>query len=332
MDAVASDVFAHQMPIIKPLSNPSARPIGVIIAFVQERFCLTTFNRIGILAHPLRPPTAPVAEHIARTLRSRNIQTWLYTQWQPEDVEKSIPQTDLVVAIGGDGAMLRAARVCAPFGVPVLGVNMGHLGFLTEIDGPESWDQQVDALLADGSWIEERMMICAKVVRNGAEIAVADALNDVVISRGVVTRTVQLETYIDKDWATTYNADALVIATATGSTAYALASGGPILPPELRNILIVPVAPHLSMDRPIVLSEGAKVEVVIANSNRGEVVVTVDGELITEVRADDRIRIRASDHTSRFLRLRERHYFYRSLLDRLEPRVPLRSQPDQKQI
>lgn len=286
-------------------------------------------NHIGILAHPFRPQTAPVAEHIARTLQARDLNSWLYTEWQSEDVQMVIPGTDLVIAIGGDGAMLQAARVCAPHGVPVLGVNMGHLGFLTEIDGPESWDHQMDAVLRGEYWIEERMMLCATVVRGGTEVGAGDALNDVVISRGIVTHTVQLETYIDQDWTTTYNADALIIATATGSTAYALACGGPILPPELRNILIVPVAPHLSMDRPIVLSEGARVEVVIAANTRSQAVVTVDGTLVSELQPDDRVRIRASDHTSRFLRLRERHYFYRSLLDRLEPRVPLRAKPGQ---
>lgn len=291
----------------------------------RSRF-LTTLNRIGILAHPLRPQTAPVAEHIATTLEARGVETWVQTVWD-ESAKLPMPKsTDLVIAIGGDGAMLRAARVCAPYQVPVLGLNMGALGFLTEIADPDDWESHIETLLHGHYWIESRMMIRAQVIRDGRVIATEDALNDVVISRGIVTRLVRLETYIDGDWATTYSADALVIATPTGSTAYALASGGPILPPELHNILIVPVAPHLSMDRPIVLSVGATVEVTSAPGVTTEIVLTVDGRLVENLYPNDRVRVQASEYVSRFVRMRERNYFYRSLLDRLEPRTPLPTQ------
>lgn len=283
---------------------------------------MALFNRVGILAHPLRPQTAPVARTVTATLKAHSIQTWMRTSWAPDDVRDDVAASDLVVAIGGDGAMLRAARVCAEYGVPVLGINKGQLGFLTEIDDPANWPAYVGRLLAGDYWIEERMMLRATVLRNGELIGQAEALNDVVVSRGVVTRTVRLETYIDNGWATTYNADAVIIATPTGSTAYALACGGPILPPELFNILIVPVAPHLSMDRPIVLSQGAMVEIIPSPDTEREIVVTFDGQLIHGVRSGDLVRVQASDHTSRFVRLRERGYFYRSLLDRLEPPRP----------
>ncbi len=290
------------------------------------------YDRVGVLAHPLRPQTFPVAVQITEYLESQNIDNWIYTRWEESDVTGRIQDCDLVIAIGGDGAMLRAARVCAPKHVPVLGINMGQLGFLTEIPGPDSWEKTVARVLAGEGWIEERMMIHASHMRGTQVMETGDALNDIVISRGIVPRTIRLETYIDQDWATTYNADALIIATATGSTAYALACGGPILPPELRNILIVPVAPHLSMERPIVLSEGATVEVVAAEDNSSEIVLTVDGIEMGMVQPGDRIRVQASQHISRFVRLRERHYFYRSLLDRLEPRVQSRHQPEDKRL
>lgn len=288
---------------------------------------MTALTHIGILAHPLRPKTAPVAEQIAQRLRARGIQTWVYAIWDEADVQTAVSESDLVVAIGGDGAMLRAARVCAPYDVPVLGVNMGQLGFLTEIDDAENWEGQVDRLLNGDYWIESRMMIQAQFIRDGRTEATADALNDVVISRHIVTSIVRLEMYIDQDWATSYNADALIIATPTGSTAYALASGGPILPPEILNILVVPVAPHLSMDRPIVLSQGATVDVIPIPNGSIDVVVMVDGRLLWELQEGDRVRVQASDNVSRFVRMRSRNYFYRSLLDRLEPRIPLPSQP-----
>lgn len=292
----------------------------------------TIYNRVGVLAHPLRPQTFPVATQIAEYLKANHIDHWIYTRWEESEVAARMQDCDLVIAIGGDGAMLRAARVCAPKGVPVLGINMGQLGFLTEIPGPDSWEQTLTRVLGGEGWIEERMMVQATHLRGKDVLVTGDALNDIVISRGVLPRTIRLETYIDGDWATTYNADALIIATATGSTAYALACGGPILPPELRNILIVPVAPHLSMERPIVLSEGSTVEIVAAEDNSSEMVLSVDGIDMGAVEPGDKVRVQASQHISRFVRLRERHYFYRSLLDRLEPRVQSRNQPESKQL
>ncbi len=291
-----------------------------------------TIKRMGVLGHPARPKTAPVAERIARTLEARGLDVWCYSQWDDNGVRTQIAGTDMVVAIGGDGSMLRAARVCAPFGVPVLGVNMGHLGFLTEVPRPEDWEATVNTLLTGEYWIEQRMMLTVHAHHGDELIGQMDALNDVVISRGAVTRIIRLETYIDHDWTTTYNADALVIATATGSTAYALATGGPILPPELRNILVVPVAPHLSLDRPIVLPEGAMIEVVIAPDTQSEIVLAADGVPLCGLCSGDHVSVQASSHVSSFVRLRERNYFYRSLLDRLEPRTPEPSAPTQKQL
>jgi NAD+ kinase len=283
------------------------------------------------LAHPLRPQSAPVAEAIAAFLETQGVLAWLYTHWDDAAVRERIAEADMVIAIGGDGAMLRAARVCAAQDVPVLGINMGQLGFLTEISGPDSWEAPLRRILnGDQWWIEQRMMIQAALLRGDQVMVSGDALNDIVISRGTTARMIWLETYIDQDWATTYNADALIIATATGSTAYALACGGPILPPELRNILIVPVAPHLSMDRPIVLSEGSTVEVAAPVENLTEIVLTVDGVFMGKVQPGDRVRVQASQHICRFVRLRERNYFYRSLLDRLEPRQQVRSKPEGK--
>ncbi len=288
---------------------------------------MTRLHRVGVFAHPSRPRTIPVAERIRDALVARGIDTWLHTKsWTESEVAPQVKAVDMVIAIGGDGAMLRAARVSAPYRIPVLGVNMGQLGFLTEIHRVDDWDAALFRVLDGDYWVEDRMMLQATIVRDGQTILSGDALNDVVISGSVLGRIIQVETYIDDQWATTYRADAVVVATATGSTAYALACGGPILPPELHNILIVPAAAHLSMDRPIVLSEGATVELNSLSSQERAVVVTLDGGVLCQLEPDDRVRVCASDMHSRFVRLRTRNYFYRSLLDRLEPRVS-RSQP-----
>ncbi|MDX2076427.1 MAG: NAD(+)/NADH kinase [bacterium] len=281
----------------------------------------TPLRCIGVLAHPLRPQTYPIAEQLQAAIRSRGIETWGYTAWRPEDVINDIPHADLVIAIGGDGAMLRSARVCAAHSVPILGINMGQLGFLTEIMDYTQWQNQLETVLQGDYWIETRAMLHAQVRRNNQLIAQSDALNDVVISGSTVGRMIKLKTYVDNDWLTTYHADALVIATATGSTAYALALGGPILPPELRNILIVPSAPHLSMERPIVLADGARVVVHPTAINDNHMLISVDGQTLCELQTDDVVNIQVSENASQFVRLRGRNYFYRALLDRLEPRV-----------
>ncbi len=283
---------------------------------------MTDIQRIGVLAHPSRPDTHPVARKIAKLLSKRGIANWVYTVWDEDAVKADVASADIVMAIGGDGAMLRAGRVCAEQGLPVLGVNMGWLGFLTEIQQPDDCEAGLDALLAGEYWIERRMMLQATLMQDRSTvIGCYRALNDVVISGSVFGRMVQIATYIDKHWATTYNADALILSTPTGSTAYALATGGPILPPELRNILMLPMAPHLSMDRPIVLARGAVVDIEPTRENRHAVVLTVDGKVEAELDENQHVCITSAEPVSQFVRLRERNYFYRSLLDRLEPRI-----------
>lgn len=284
---------------------------------------MQTFQHIGILAHPLRTGTAPIAQAVARSLQARGIDTWVRTAWDATRAQPLVEGSDMVIAIGGDGAMLRAARVCAPANVPMLGINAGHLGFLAEVS-PDDWEQSLEMVLAGDYWIEHRMMLRCEIWRGDVLFGTSDALNDVVISRGAIAKSIRLDMYIDGAWATTYHGDGLIVATPTGSTAYALAVGGPILPPELTNILVVPVAPHLSMDRPMVLAQGVTIQVVVDPHTATEVVLTVDGELIASLESSDHVTIRASEHVSRFVRLRDRNYFYRSLLDRLEPHVPSR--------
>ncbi len=274
-------------------------------------------QRVGILAHPHRPDSWSLAEEVARTAKQRGLSTWLDSTGniQPD----ALTASDFVVVIGGDGAILRAARLCAPFQIPVFGLNMGYLGFLTEAQPPQ-WEDSLNRILAGSYWIESRLMITGMVWKNGNCTMREDALNDVVVGRGAAANAVRLDAYIDEEWATSYNADGLIIATATGSTAYALAAGGPILPPELDNILLVPVAPHFSMERPVILAQGAAVKIVVAAQNERETIVTIDGQTVVEINQGDSVEVRASENRSRFIRLQGRNYFFRSLMDRMEPR------------
>jgi NAD+ kinase len=274
-------------------------------------------QRVGILAHPRRPESQAVMEEVARMVEARGLSAWTDTSGliQPDSLKVS----DFVVVIGGDGAILRAARLCAPFQVPVFGLNIGYLGFLTEAQPPQ-WEESLDRILAGHYWIESRLMITGSVWKNGECILHEDALNDVVVGRGAIANATRLDAYIDDEWATSYNADGVIIATATGSTAYALAAGGPILPPELDNILLVPVAPHFSMERPVILAQGATVKIVVSPQNEWDTVVTIDGQTVVELNGGDSVEVRASEKRSHFIRLQGRNYFFRSLMDRMEPR------------
>ncbi len=275
------------------------------------------FRRVAVLHHPKIEETRPVAQAIDDWLHERGLDSWRGLTWNEEDVRPRMPETDLIVVLGGDGSMLRAARMAAGHNVPIVGVNMGRLGFLSEM-GPENWRERLPCVLEGKFWIESRLMLRAETWRSGERVAQYFALNDVVVSRGSLARVVRLRTEIDGDQLTTYVADGLILSTPTGSTAYALAVGGPVLPPELRNILVIPIAPHLTLDRAIVLSEGSTVRVHVRTDHQA--ILTVDGQFEFEMQDGDYIEVCASEHVSRFVRLGSRTYFYHTLLDRLEPK------------
>ena len=278
-------------------------------------------KRIGLLHHPKLPATQPLAETMARQAEAHGLDTWTGSTWDVESVSGEVAGLDLLVTLGGDGSILRAARMACEEGVPVLGVNLGRLGFLTELK-PDEWSSVLPRLVDGNYWLEERMMLYAKHHR-GQESRGYEALNDVVISRGSLARIVRLETHIDGSSLTTYAADGLIVATPTGSTAYAFAVGGPVLPPQLKNILLIPIAPHLSMDRAIVLSQGAVVRIVVHTDHQA--ILTVDGQFEYELQDCDEVTVQASHHTSRFVRLQDKTYFYRTFMERLRWPLPEQS-------
>jgi NAD+ kinase len=224
---------------------------------------------------------------------------------------------DLLVTLGGDGSILQGARLAAPHHALVLGINLGRVGFLTEAE-TDQWKDVLSRALAGDYWVEERMMLRVAVWRGQEMVTQAEALNDVVVGRRDRGRAVHLRADVDGGELATYVADGLIVATPTGSTAYALAAGGPILPPQLRNILLVPVAPHLSMERPIVLAEGVRVRITVIG--RRPAVLMVDGQVASDLENGDSVRVEAGPHVARFARVREQTYFYKTLVSRLVPR------------
>src|SRR4030066_1333107 len=269
------------------------------------------FQRIAIIAHPKLTGAAAEAESIAQALAVYGIQTatcFLYDETLHRRVKAG--GFDLLIALGGDGTMLRAGQLCGPSNTPVLGVNVGRFGFLIEIR-QHQWSDFLPRLIKGDFWVERRMMLCAEQWRAGEKLGSWDVLNEVVVSRGQFIRPVHLTATVDGHHLTTYVADALIAATPTGSTAYALAAGGPILPPELRNILLVPVAPHLSVDRAIVLAEGSSVSITVEVDHQA--LFSIDGEVPIGLTDDDRVHGYASPHVVKFVRFQDPGYFYRNL-------------------
>jgi NAD+ kinase len=271
---------------------------------------------IGIVYNPRVPRARPLAEEIAAWIEQRGRQAQVCAT---DDLPGALclQETDLLLTLGGDGSILQAVRAAAHQGTPMLGINLGRVGFLTEAE-PETWRDVLSRALVGDYWIEERMMLRAVAHRGGEVLAQAEALNDVVVGRGARARVVCLRVEVDGGCLATYVADGLVVATPTGSTAYALAAGGPVLPPQLRNILLVPIAPHLSMERPVVLSEGVTVRIVVTEGRPA--VLTVDGEVQAELESEDEVMVEAGPHVARFARVQEKTYFYRTLVARLVPR------------
>ncbi len=255
-----------------------------------------------------------MAAEMLEFIESLGVSAWVSSSWNEEDIQEYLDNLDLLITLGGDGSLLRAARLTASRAIPILGINMGRLGFLAEVQ-PAEWTERIRQALLGDCWLEERMMVRAEHVRGEEVINTCEALNEIVISRGHFARVVRLHTDIDGVFLTTYTADGLIIATATGSTAYSLAAGGPILPPELENFLLVPLAPHLSLERAIVLSKGVSVSVQISTDHT--VVLTVDGQFEVELADQDKLVMRASPWVARFVRLHEKNYFYGTLMHRL---------------
>jgi NAD+ kinase len=268
-------------------------------------------RRIAIATHPTMPTAVPLATAIAEHLQSRGV-TAVTGLLDDASLRKRVKKGDfdLFIAVGGDGTVLRSAHLCAPVGVPILGVNLGRLGFLIQV-GREEWQAACADLLKGNFWLENRMMLRAEHKRSDESLGNWHALNEVVVSRGASVHPVHLSASVDGMLLTNYVADGLIASTPTGSTAYALAAGGPILPPELRNILLVPIAPHLSVDRAVVLAEGATVTIALRDGS--EAVLSVDGQIPIGLADNDQVEVRAGDYAARFVRFGDPGYFYRNL-------------------
>ena len=257
------------------------------------------FTRIGIVTRSYEPAVKDALESLIRVLNARGLEVLVDTQSDTDGVpgeyrtasDAELPATcDLVISLGGDGTLLQAAGMIYPREVPLVGVNLGRLGFLTDLAQADV-TAGLNSIL-DGQYLsEERAVLGCDVDRGGKVIASEDGLNDVVVQKWNTARLITLDTYVDGKFLHSQRSDGMIVATPTGSTAYALSGGGPILDPGIDALVLVPICPHTLTNRPIVVSSSAQIEIHVATEREDEARVTCDGNSIQDLLLGDRVRV-----------------------------------------
>lgn len=234
-----------------------------------------------------------------------------------ECVGSSFAGCDMVLVLGGDGTIVHAARMCACLNVPIVGINFGRVGFLTEMEPLEIEQELPHYLNRDASvWVDKRTMLHAVLERDG-EREEFTALNDIVIARGMWPRVVQIHVWVDNYYYNTSYSDGMILSTATGSTAYNMAVGGPLLHPQVQSIVLTPIAPHLASDRSLILPPEAHVKLQIFTGSQNGV-FSADGQLNREIKDGATITIQKSPFVTQFLRRRPPTYFYQIINAKLK--------------
>jgi NAD+ kinase len=269
---------------------------------------------IGIVIKRNNTKALEVGISLSSWLRKQNIST-VFSQELARGIPDSqamelakIPEhADVIVVLGGDGTLLSVARLVDSHDVPILGVNLGSLGFLTAITLDELYTVMAD-ILENRFQVSERMMLAARVHRQGKTISSYAVLNDLVINKGALARIIELETTIDQGYLTTFKADGLIISTPTGSTGYSLSAGGPIVYPTLDSIIVSPICPHTLTNRPLLVPPAARIETVLA-SEGGDVSLTLDGQIGFALQQYDKISVTRAEHTIKLITSPTKTYF-----------------------
>lgn len=268
--------------------------------------------KLGILSRPDRPVAIGAARTAAAWLRQEGHQAREVTL-DSATLARDLAGAEVVCVFGGDGTMLRAARAIAPLGLPLLGVNLGRLGFLTGTSVDEFGGTAAE-VLGGRYTCEDRTLLEAHVTRAGEPLYDVRALNDVVVARGAQVRAIHVDVRIDGDPFTVYWADGLIVATATGSTAYAFSVGGPLILPTARDMVVVPIAPHLSFGNAVVLDPDQRLELELQDEPAR---LSVDGQEEHDLRTGDHVEIRRSELVARFVRTSTMRPFLRLLRQKI---------------
>lgn len=274
-----------------------------------------SFQTIGIVSRPRRSNLAVVAPPLLKWLEAHGVQTFY-----DEETAGSLPGTpkgrtrqevadasQLLLVLGGDGTLLAAARLAAPRGIPILPINMGSLGFLTSFTVEELYPALEDTLGGRFS-ISERVMLQVELDRAGKVIESQLVLNEVVVNKGALARMIELELSIDGDFVCRYRADGLIVASPTGSTAYSLSAGGPIVHPAVECFIITPICPHMLSDRPVVVRDSSSIEMKLSG-NTESVFLTLDGQRGIPLQVTDRVRISRAKYPLKLIQPPKKSYF-----------------------
>jgi NAD+ kinase len=254
-----------------------------------------------------------LADEVTQYLLEKGADTvWSMSDWEDASLARDIPGTDLLVCPGGDGTVLHAARAVVPHHVPILGVNMGRLGFLAEVR-PDELVERLPDVLAGKFRLEQRTMLQAQIPSWGVTY---HALNDVVVGRQTVSRPIYVDVAVDGTRLAVHRCDAVIVATATGSTAYSLSAGGPILHPESPDLVMTPVSPHMAAARPLVLPPSSVVDLTAGVDK--EAMVSIDGQVDRALGAGDVVSVCRSPHVTRFVRFSSPEEYYGRLAERLD--------------
>jgi len=275
-------------------------------------------KRIGILYHPKIEAAYVLATELEKFLASSGVSVWLCSAWEGEQASAQLNNTDLMLTTGGDGTILRAAQVTLLAQTPITGVNLGKLGFMTELSADEVFDK-LPAIVAGGGWIDERAMLQVNYFPANSEsgsVRTFHALNDLVLARGEVARVVYVDASIDGELLTTYKADGVIVATATGSTGYSLSAGGPILHPQAEDFLLLPILPHLSSAYTMVLPSKVTVELRVRSYHQPT--LNIDGHINLALTDGAIVTVKHSPKRARFLRIHPAKSFYGSLEQKLK--------------
>jgi NAD+ kinase len=231
-----------------------------------------------------------------------------HNNFSPSRMDSHLEKVDFMLVLGGDGTLLNTARAVAGLEIPLLGINMGHLGFLTEIELADVF-KSLEKLISGEFWMEDRMMLKCSVSRNGSITDEFNALNDIVVTKGAFSRMICLEAYVDNHYVDTYYADGLIISSPTGSTAYSLSAGGPIVSPEMELMLVTPICPHTLYSRPLVINPICTVNIML-KSQFEEVMLTVDGQLGFKLIKGDEIIVKRSSWKTKLIRLKGKNFYH----------------------
>jgi NAD+ kinase len=277
-------------------------------------------KRIGIIAKQNKPEAVPIAKNLVEWLGPRKVEVFIEEEMAklltpPPSGPRLTPlnrkdfphHVEMIIVLGGDGTLLSVARQVWDHNIPILGVNLGGLGFLTEIHLEELY-RILDRVLEGDFATDEREVLEASVIRKKNRIAGFTILNDAVINKGALARIIELETTVNGEYLTTFQSDGLIISTPTGSTAYNLSAGGPIVYPSLHTIIITPICPHTLTNRPIIVPDDVQIRVLLGSKHQ-EVILTLDGQQGFPLEFEDVVEVRKAEGRILLIKSPYRHYF-----------------------